>query len=48
VLAFDRLFRAYLANLYRLLKLPAPPQLNEPVSLGALNVHTDGAMRRAA
>jgi alpha-amylase/alpha-mannosidase (GH57 family) len=48
VLAFDRLFRAYLSNLYRLLNLPAPPQLAEPVSLGALNVHTDGAMRRAA
>ena len=48
VMAFDRLFRSYLANLYHLLKLPVPPQLSEPVSLGALNVHTDGAMRRAA
>jgi alpha-amylase/alpha-mannosidase (GH57 family) len=48
VMAFDQLFRAYLANLYRLLKLAPPPQLEEPVSLGALNVHTDGAMRRAA
>jgi alpha-amylase/alpha-mannosidase (GH57 family) len=48
VMTFDRLFRSYLANLYRLLKLPVPPQLSEPVSLGALNVHTDGAMRRAA
>jgi alpha-amylase/alpha-mannosidase (GH57 family) len=48
VMAFDRLFRAYLSNLYRLLNLPVPPQLAEPVSVGALNVHTDGAMRRAA
>jgi hypothetical protein len=48
VVAFDRMFRAYLTNLYRLLKLPPPSQLDEPISLGALNVQTDGAMRRAA
>ena len=48
VQSFDRLFRAYLANLYRLLKLEPPPQLAEPVSLGAAQAHTDGAMRRAA
>jgi alpha-amylase/alpha-mannosidase (GH57 family) len=48
VVAFDRMFRAYLTNLYRLLKLPPPSQLEEPISLGALNVQTDGAMRRAA
>jgi alpha-amylase/alpha-mannosidase (GH57 family) len=48
VQSFDRLFRAYLASLYRLLKLEPPPQLAEPVSLGAAHAHTDGAMRRAA
>ena len=48
VIAFDRLFRAYLSNLYRLLNLPAPPHLGEPISVGALNAQTDGAMRRAA
>ena len=48
VRSFDRLFRAYLANLYRLLKLAPPPQLDEPVSLGALHSTTDNAMRRAA
>jgi len=48
VRAFDRLFRTYLANLYRLLKLEPPPQLAEPVSLGAPQAHAEGAMRRAA
>jgi alpha-amylase/alpha-mannosidase (GH57 family) len=48
VQSFDRLFRAYLASLYRLLKLEPPPQLAEPVSLGAAHAQTDGAMRRAA
>jgi alpha-amylase/alpha-mannosidase (GH57 family) len=48
VRSFDALFRAYLTSLYRLLKLEPPPQLDEPVSLGAARAHTDGAMRRAA
>ena len=48
VRGFDRLFRAYLANLYRLLKLVPPAQLDEPVSLGATNAQTHNAMRRAA
>jgi len=48
VRSFDRLFRAYLANLYRLLKLSPPPQLDEPVSHGARHAQTDNAMRRAA
>jgi alpha-amylase/alpha-mannosidase (GH57 family) len=45
---FDRLFRANLASLYRLLKLEPPLPLHEPISFGALEAHTDGAMRRAA
>ncbi len=48
VRGFDRLFRAYLANLYRLLKLVPPAQLDEPVSLGATHAQTHNAMRRAA
>jgi alpha-amylase/alpha-mannosidase (GH57 family) len=48
VVSFDRLFRDNLINLYRLLKLDAPAALDEPVSRGALQAHTDGAMRRAA
>jgi len=45
---FDLLYRANLASLYRLLKLPAPAQLDEPVSRGADTTNTTGAMRRAA
>jgi alpha-amylase/alpha-mannosidase (GH57 family) len=45
---FDILYRANLANLYRLLKLPPPAQLDEPVSRGAAAPNTTGAMRRAA
>jgi len=48
VRSFDRLFRAYLANLYRLLRLVPPAQLDEPVSLGAVDAQTHNAMRRAA
>ncbi|MCC7547871.1 MAG: hypothetical protein IT532_08900 [Burkholderiales bacterium] len=48
VRSFDRLYRAYLANLYRLLKLVPPAQLDEPISLGALHAQTHNAMRRAA
>jgi alpha-amylase/alpha-mannosidase (GH57 family) len=48
VVVFDRLFRANLANLYRLLQLPPPPQLSEPISLGGGHPDLGGAMRRAA
>jgi alpha-amylase/alpha-mannosidase (GH57 family) len=48
VRSFDRLFRDNLANLYRLLKLEPPALLKEPVSRGAVQARTDGAMRRAA
>ncbi len=46
--AFDRLYRDNLANLYRLLQLPPPHQLEEPISHGTVEAQTDGAMRRAA
>jgi alpha-amylase/alpha-mannosidase (GH57 family) len=48
VAAFDRLFRDNLARLYHLLKLTPPRELDEPVSRGAVDAHTTGAMRRAA
>ncbi len=48
VASFDRLFRHNLTELYRLLKLPAPLSLTDPVSRGSLGeTHADGAMRRA-
>jgi alpha-amylase/alpha-mannosidase (GH57 family) len=48
VAIFDRLFRANLANLYRLLQLAAPAQLSEPISRGGGHPDLGGAMRRAA
>jgi alpha-amylase/alpha-mannosidase (GH57 family) len=48
VSVFDRLFRANLANLYRLLQLPPPAQLSEPISRGGGHPDLGGAMRRAA
>jgi hypothetical protein len=45
---FDRLFRANLTNLYRLLQLPAPAQLSEPIGHGGGHPDLGGAMRRAA
>jgi alpha-amylase/alpha-mannosidase (GH57 family) len=48
VAVFDRLFRANLANLYALLKLPAPAQLSEPIGRGGGHPDLGGAMRRAA
>jgi alpha-amylase/alpha-mannosidase (GH57 family) len=47
VASFDRLFRRNLANLYRLLKLQPPPQLDIPISRGSATAATDGTMRRA-
>jgi alpha-amylase/alpha-mannosidase (GH57 family) len=49
VSAFDRLYRAKLANLYRLLGLPPPSQLEAPVSRGAASAvgEAGGTMRRA-
>jgi alpha-amylase/alpha-mannosidase (GH57 family) len=48
VASFDRLYRHNLSELYRLLKLPAPLSLSDPISLGCLGeTEVDGAMRRA-
>jgi alpha-amylase/alpha-mannosidase (GH57 family) len=48
VRAFDELYRRKLANLYRLLKLPAPAELAVPVSRGKENAEATNAMRRAS
>ena len=53
VVSFDRLFRHNLTELYRLLKLPAPHTLSEPISKGSTGqvrageAEAGGAMRRA-
>ena len=47
VASFDRLYRRNLANLYRLLKLVPPAQLDVPISQGSDTAATDGTMRRA-
>lgn len=47
--SFDKLFRANLANLYCLLKLPIPASVREPISHGAGGTpESGGAMRRAS
>jgi len=48
VASFDRLYRAGLALLYRLLKLPAPASLTEPISRGTGHPELGGTMRRAS
>jgi hypothetical protein len=48
VAAFDRLYRRKLAHLYHLLKLPAPADLDAPVSLGSRQQEPTVAMRRAS
>jgi len=48
VASFDALFRANLAHLYRLLRLPEPPQLTVPLSSGGGSPEGGGAMRRAS
>ena len=48
VASFDRLFRHNLTELYRLLKLPAPQNLSEPISQGGGAPEAGGAMRRAS
>ena len=48
VASFDRLYRADLALLYRLLKLPVPATLAEPISRGTGHPELGGTMRRAS
>jgi alpha-amylase/alpha-mannosidase (GH57 family) len=48
VASFDQLYRRNLANLYHLLKLPPPSQLDLPISKGSATAATDGTMRRGA
>jgi len=48
VVSFDRLFRHNLSELYRMLKLPPPMNLSEPVSQGGGHPEAGGAMRRAS
>jgi alpha-amylase/alpha-mannosidase (GH57 family) len=47
VASFDHLYRRNLANLYHLLKLPPPSQLDLPISKGSTTTEGDGTMRRA-
>ena len=46
--AFDELYRRKLAHLYRLLKLPAPGELDIPISRGKEDSEAANAMRRAS
>ncbi len=48
VAVFEAAFRAKLANLYRLLDLPVPANLSEPISQGRGHPESGGAMRRAS
>ena len=45
---FDKLYRENLSNLYRLLGLPVPHSLGQPVSSGSGSPEARGAMRRAS
>ena len=47
VASFDRLYRAKLANLYRLIGLPIPAELAAPISHGHGDPEGGGSMRRA-
>ncbi|TXI30763.1 MAG: glycoside hydrolase, partial [Nitrosomonas oligotropha] len=48
VASFDHLFRLNLMNLYRLLKLPVPPALQESISKGNEQNEASSAMRRSS
>jgi len=45
---FDRLYRRQLVNLYRLLGLPTPASLDQPISIGRGAPESGGVMRRAS
>ena len=47
VASFDRMYRDNLASLYRLLELPVPSALSQPISHGAGHPEAGGTMRRA-
>jgi len=47
VASFDRLYRRNLTNLYQLLGLRPPPDLEQPISAGSSLATHDGTMRRA-
>jgi len=47
VASFDRVYRAKLANLYRLIELPVPQALAEPISRGHGEPEGGGSMRRS-
>jgi len=47
VTSFDMLFRANLANLYRLLHLPPPATLTQAISHGSGHPEAGGTMRRS-
>ena len=47
-MAFDELYRLKLAHLYGLLKLPAPGELDVPISRGREDSEATNAMRRAS
>ena len=48
VRSFDRLYRLNLENLYHLLKLPAPVDLQHPISAGGGHAEGGGTMRRGS
>ena len=48
VKSFDLLYRHNLANLYRLLQLAVPSELDHPLSMGAVHTELSGAMRRVS
>ena len=48
VKSFDQLYRQNIANLYRLLQLPVPDVVQQPLSAGAVHSETSGAMRRVS